>query len=114
VSRRVYDKHVVAERTPGGVVGAVVVAVGVWALGWGITSAVRDFSSPREEGIILLGTAVVSVLVALLGVGRALGQRTTRRRAWLTALGVAVLLAGLEFAAWFGLALHELSQLDGS
>jgi hypothetical protein len=73
-----------------------------------------DFSSPRGHGIVLLATLVMSVLVALVGVERALSRRMTRLRAWLTALVVALLVAGLEFATLIVLALHELSRLDGS
>jgi hypothetical protein len=114
LSLTLHTETVVAARNRRGVVAAFFAAGGVWALGWGINFAVLDFSSPRGHAIVLFGTIVLSALVALLGVERALVRRTPRLRAWLTALSLGVLVAGLEFATWFALALHELSQLDGS
>ena len=86
----------------------------MWALGWGVNLLALDSSSPRGHSIVLLTTIVLSVVVALVGVQRALGERMSQRRASLGALVVGVLLAGVEFSTLIVIALHALARLDGS
>jgi hypothetical protein len=89
-----------------GAVAALAAAAGVWAVGWGVNFvALRDYSSPRGHGIVLVATVAASALVALGGVRRALGDRMSPRSALLTALAVGLVVAAVEFGTWIVLAL---------
>jgi hypothetical protein len=92
---------------------ALVVAAATFGLGWGINFLALDTTSPQAHAAVLLSTIVASALVGAITSARLL-PRATWAKTTITALGTAVLIAGVEFGVLLAIALFSLSRLDGT